>query len=287
MPSEEHEIPLKIIRNAPEVVIPLLRDAVGFELPEYTEASMTSSECTDSKPRVYTSDGAVVLRNGTEKVLAVVVERQHKQEQDKFWTWPVYHATVRAQVKCPTVLLALCPTDALARYYTGPIHTGHPGDHLTPLVVGPSNTPVVADPEQARSMPELAVLSAKAHGDHDLRTLDAVMEALNAVSSDHRAFYYDYVLAGRSDEARKYLEDLMSVGTYNWQSDFAREYVDIGREEGREEGVARSVILFLSSRGFEVSDEVRQRIESCDDLATLEGWASKAAKVNSPEELFG
>lgn len=82
---------------------------------------------------------------------------------------------------------------------------------------------------------------------------------------------------------------------YPWQSDFARQYVEHGREEGleegreegREEGVARSVILFLSSRGFEVSDEIRQRIESCDDLATLEGWASKAAKVNSPEDLFG
>ncbi|OOC55562.1 MULTISPECIES: hypothetical protein [Nocardiopsis] len=83
MPSEEHEIPLQLIRNAPEVVVPLLRDAAGFELPEHTEASMTSSECTDGKPRVYTSDGAVVLRNGTEKVPAVVVEHQHVREKER------------------------------------------------------------------------------------------------------------------------------------------------------------------------------------------------------------
>jgi hypothetical protein len=56
-------------------VVPLL-EGVGFELPEFTEVTHTSAECTDSKPRVYNADGAYVLRNGTEKVLAVVVERQ-------------------------------------------------------------------------------------------------------------------------------------------------------------------------------------------------------------------
>ncbi|WP_159943950.1 MULTISPECIES: hypothetical protein [unclassified Nocardiopsis] len=78
----------------------------------------------------------------------------------------------------------------------------------------------------------------------------------------------------------------MSVGTYGWQSDFARKYVGIGRGEGRAEGLAQGLVLFLGARGFEVSDTVRQRIGSCDDLDTLRAWAQKAAKVNSPEELF-
>ncbi|NYH52004.1 hypothetical protein HNR06_001593 [Nocardiopsis arvandica] len=78
----------------------------------------------------------------------------------------------------------------------------------------------------------------------------------------------------------------MSVGTYNWQSDFARKYVGIGREEGLEEGLAQSVVLFLTARGFEVSDRTRQRIESCDDLDTLRTRVHRSAKVDSPEELF-
>ncbi|OOC55563.1 MULTISPECIES: hypothetical protein [Nocardiopsis] len=82
----------------------------------------------------------------------------------------------------------------------------------------------------------------------------------------------------------------MSVGTYNWQSDFARKYVGIGREEGREEGLeeglAQGVVLFLTARGFEVSDRTRQRIESCDDLDTLRTRVHRSAKVDSPEELF-
>jgi putative methionine-R-sulfoxide reductase with GAF domain len=264
-----------------ELVVPLL-EGVGFEVPEFTEVTHTSAECTDSKPRVYNADGAYVLRNGTEKVLAVVVERQHKREEDKFWTWPVYHATVRSQVGCPTVLLVLCPTDSVARYFTGPIATGYPGDRMTPVVLGPSRTPLVVDPVQARVLPELAVLSAKAHGDADHRALDAVMAALDVVPSDDRAFYYDYVLAGRSNAARKYLEDLMSVETYEWQSDFARKYVGIGREEG----VADSVILILEERGLVVSDDVRARVESCDDLNTLNSWVRKAVKVARAEDLF-
>ena len=78
----------------------------------------------------------------------------------------------------------------------------------------------------------------------------------------------------------------MSVANYAWQSEFAREYVGIGRAEGREEGVARSVIAVLTARGFAVSDEVRHRIESCTDLDVLDGWIPKAVTVHSPEQLF-
>jgi len=196
MPGEKHEIPLKVFRNEPETIITLLQEAVGYQLPNYTEALLSSSEFTDSKPRVYTGDGTVLLRNGTEKVLGVVVEQQMEWDPDKFWTWPVYLTTARCQLQCPSVVLVLCPSDQLADRYSGPIHLGNTGDVVTPLVVGPSNTPTVVDPERARALPELAVLSARAHGDHEPRSLTALTEALNSVSPDRRAFYYDYVLGG-------------------------------------------------------------------------------------------
>ncbi|NYH52507.1 hypothetical protein HNR06_002096 [Nocardiopsis arvandica] len=73
---------------------------------------------------------------------------------------------------------------------------------------------------------------------------------------------------------------------HRWQSDFAREYVGLGREEGREEGVAHSVVAVLTARGLTVSDQVRRRIESCTDLETLEAWVPKAVTVDRPEDLF-
>jgi hypothetical protein len=75
----------------------------------------------------------------------------------------------------------------------------------------------------------------------------------------------------------------MSVATYEWQSDFAQKYVGMGREQGREEGVALSVITVVEERGLTVSDGVRARIIDHADLETLK----KAITVERPEDLFG
>ncbi|GAA0995190.1 hypothetical protein [Nocardiopsis tropica] len=286
MPSRAHEIPLRIIQNQPAMVPVLLRESLGIDVPHHTEAVSTSSVLTNCDPKELNSDGATLLRDGTRHVLAVVVERQHGRDSGKRASWPAYLTTLNLRLKCPAVLVVLCPDEAMVRWCATPIEVGHPGFVLTPLVIGPGTTPVVTDLEQARALPELAVLSAYAHGNTQPGTLKAVVEALESTAPEHRAFYYDYVLAGLNEAARKDLEGLMSVDTYEWQSDFARKYVGLGREEGREEGVARSVIGFLVARGFTVSDEVRERIESCSDLDVLESWVTKAVSVQSPEQLF-
>ena len=78
----------------------------------------------------------------------------------------------------------------------------------------------------------------------------------------------------------------MSVDTYKWQSDFARTYAAQGREEGREEGLAKSVLSVLAARGFEVDKSTRERILSCKDVDTLEEWVPRAVKIENPEDLF-
>ncbi|MEV2274088.1 hypothetical protein AB0I72_00760 [Nocardiopsis sp. NPDC049922] len=97
-------------------------------------------------------------------------------------------------------------------------------------------------------------------------------------------------MAGLGEAAQKHMEDLMAVDTWEWQSDFARKYVGIGREEGREEGrakeAARNVILILQDRGLTPSEQERQRIESCTDLDTLKTWVLRAVRVERSEDLF-
>ncbi|WP_238346915.1 hypothetical protein [Nocardiopsis dassonvillei] len=84
---------------------------------------------------------------------------------------------------------------------------------------------------------------------------------------------------------------MTALDTYKWQSDFARKYVGMGREEGREEGraaeAANSVLLFLDARGLTVPDEVRQRVNSCTDLETLRMWIRRASEVERAEDIFG
>ncbi|MEV2278949.1 hypothetical protein AB0I72_25520 [Nocardiopsis sp. NPDC049922] len=288
-PTREHEIPLRIIQNQPALA-PVLLESLGFEVPHHTEAINTLSALTNCDPKELNSDGAVLLRDGPRHVLAVVVERQNDHAKEKRLSWPAYLVNLHSRLQCPAVLVVLCPTDSLAKWCATPISIGHPGFELSPLTIGPSDMPVVETAEQARTLPELAMLSARAHGNTDPSTLKAVVEALDATPNRHRVFYYDYVLAGLNEAARKELEALMAVDTYQWQSDFARKYVGIGREEGREEGhteeAARNVLLVLDERGLTVTDEIRQRIESCTDLNTLHTWLRRSATADRAGDLF-
>ncbi len=159
-----------------------------MDVPPHTEILNTSSVLTDCDPRELNSDGAVLLRDGTREVMAVAVERQMGRDLEKRLTWPAYLVNLHTRLKCPTLLVVLCPTEALARWCSAPIRTGHPGFDLVPLAIGPERMPVVTDPDQARALPELAVLSARAHGGTDPRTLRAVVEALDSTAGDNRAF---------------------------------------------------------------------------------------------------
>lgn len=166
MPSRAHEIPLRIIQNQPAMVPALLRESLGLEVPHHTEAVSTSSVLTNCDPKELNSDSATLLRDGTRHVLAVVVERQHGRDYGKRASWPAYLATLNLRLKCPAMLVVLCPDEAMVLWCAKPIGVGHPGFVLTPLVIGPSTTPVVTDLERARELPGLAVLSAYAHGQH-------------------------------------------------------------------------------------------------------------------------
>ena len=298
MPSRSHEIPLRVVQNHPALAVSLLGQALGHEVPDHDEALNTSAVLTNCDPKEWNADGAVVLRKDGTDVLTVVIERQNDDDLDKRFSWPAYLATMYGRLKCPAVLIVLCPDARMVRWSSKPIELGHPGFTLQPLVVGPAQMPVVTDPGQARDLPELAVLSAHAHGDQVPATLDALVEALDSTASLNRTFYYDYVLAGLQEAARKELEGLMSVDTYEWQSDFARKYVGLGREEGREAGLEEGreegrrdeavdqILVFLNERDLVPSEEQERRIRSCEDLETLRTWMRRVIKVRTVDELF-
>ncbi|WP_270074198.1 hypothetical protein [Streptomonospora mangrovi] len=90
---------------------------------------------------------------------------------------------------------------------------------------------------------------------------------------------------------------------YEWQSDFAKKYVGIGREEGREEGLeegrekgleegrvqaqSRAVLEVLRARGIEVSERQREVVLSCEDLDRLRVWLVRAATAEDATDVFG
>ncbi len=108
---------------------------------------------------------------------------------------------------------------------------------FAPYVLGPSGVPLVLDESQARANPELAVLSAMAHGRDEDSALAAQIATLAgdvavSLDADRAKLYFDLVIYSLSEAARNALK-AMDIRKYEYQSDFARNYVAQGHKEGR------------------------------------------------------
>jgi hypothetical protein len=175
-------------------------------------------------------------------VYAVIVEIQLQPKKEKRFVWPYYAASLRARLKCPVGLLVVTTDDAVARWAAKPVDTGgiYP---YAPYVLGPSGVPAITNEIEARAHPELAVLSAMAHGkDADPERAARIATAAHAGSLDLdfdlSRLYFDLVSNSLSEAARRALKS-MDISKYEYQSEFAKRYVAQGLQQGRWEGVTQ------------------------------------------------
>jgi hypothetical protein len=285
MPSMLHEALLTLFRNRPELAPELLRDVLGIELPAYTEARIDSAELTDIVPAEYRADLVILLVDGR-PVLGIVVEVQLGKDPRKRFTWPVYAAGLRARLECDACVLVVTADDAVAAWAAEPVALGG-GSVFRPLVVGPRGVPVVSSPELAHGVPELAVLSAMAHGRGDVaiavQIALTVAGATEGLDPDRRALYSDLVMAALSEAARKALQMLPSG--YEFQYEPYRR-LQLQGQASRAESKAEAVLEVLDARGVSVTDAQRERVLACTDLDALRTWVRRAATVTSADELF-
>lgn len=295
MPSTRHEGLIKPFQHRPALAAELLVDALGVKLPDWRHARLGPGDLTHPVPAEFRADAVIELYDtppaGARRprpVQAVVLEVQLDADVRKRYSWPVYLSSLRARHECPTALLVVCPTAEAAAWCRTPIVLGHPDWVLTPLVLGPDQTPVVTDPQRARDRPELAVVSALAHGGdrHHRQVLDALVAALQSVDPDHSEVYHDVVHASLPEAARRYLERQMSTGSYQFQSEWALRHINRGKAEGRAEGRAEDVLTVLTVRGIDVPDDVRDKVSTCGDLDQLDTWLRHAATARSIDEVF-
>lgn len=187
------------------------------------------------------------------------------------------------------LVLVVAPDAGVARWCAQPIELGHPGFVLQPLVAGPDAIPVVRDAAVARREPELAVLSAMAHGKEEVgaEIAHAVLSSGRRGLEDERLrFYVDLALSSLSEAARRALEALMKSGHYEVQTELFRQWVAQGREEGRQEGELTALLEVLDARGIQVDEESHQRLAACKDLEQFKLWLRQAVKVLTVQELF-
>ena len=275
MPSNKHQGLLQLFRNQPALAAELVC-LVGKEpLPPHDSAQLADAGASPVTATEYTADTTVVLRQGERPVYAIVVEVQLRRDPDKRYSWPYYVAAQRCRLQCACCLLVLAPDRGVAGWAATPIDLGQPGYPFAPLVVDSESVPIIGQVDAAVQRPELAVLSALAHGrrEYGSAVATAAVGALIHLDDERKLLYYDLVLDAVCEATRLELEALMKPEGYEYQSDFARKYYGAGVEKGLEEGrldeklgIARK-LLAIGRPPAEVAEVTGLSLEEVQKLA--------------------
>jgi len=236
-----------------------------------------------------TSHGTPPLLPAHGRVLGVViVEVQLAIDADKLFTWPLYVYATRNRNRCPTWLLVVAPDGAVAAWAAEALPSAPRHPAWRPLVLGPEETPWVTTAEEAARSPELALLSAMAHGGDESAAalLDAPPSALAHMPREMLAGFLAMLYAVLAPTLRKQLEKLMTT-TYAGMPlpPFIQNFIDLGETEGTAEGTAlgraEAVLTLMEIRGIAVPATVRAEVLACAHLPTLDHWFRRAAKLKS------
>jgi len=283
MPSLHHEALLELFRNRPVLAPELIRDILRIELPAFQDVRLEDTSLTEIVPTEYRADLVLLLYQGV-PVFGIVVEAQLSRDDDKLFTWPLYGVALRARLRIPCCVLVVAPQEAVARWAAKPIDTGQPRVPFAPLVIGPGAVPYVSDLEEAKRAPELAVLSALAHGQEEagVKVALAAIGAADTLDDQQGRLYTDLVLSAMSEATRSALEDMMASGNYEYQSDFAKKYFSQGKAEGK----AEVLLKIFGGRGIAVSEQQRRKVLACSDIPTLDRWIDRAFQVRTADETL-
>lgn len=283
MASWDHEGIIELFRSDPGLAVELLRSPLGLELPVFAEARVETGALTQLNPAELRADLVISLSSAGHPVLAVIVEAQREQDDDKLFSWPAYVGSLRHRLRCPVCVLVVTQSERVANWASRTIAVG-PGCSLSPLVLRPSSVPVISLAEEARQAPELAVLSAMAHGGGSVET--AVEVALAAATAAHELgrdrflLYFGLIRAALSEAARKAFQ-MLPQGAQFFDESQRQSF-----NKGRAASTSAAVLAVLEARGLAVSDAQRERITATNDLETLDRWVRRAATVSSTDALF-
>ena len=135
------------------------------------------------------------------------------------------------------VLHVNVPRYSEARVDSAELTDIQPAEYRADLVM----VPKITDAAAARANPELAVLSAMAHGQgsdtEESASIAMMAERVAAgLDADRAKLYFDLIMSVLSEAARHALNQ-MDARKYEYRSDFARQYVAQGVERGMAQGV--------------------------------------------------
>lgn len=138
MPSYLHETLVELFRRRPALAPELLTDPFKLDLPSWQHAQLGAADLPKLSPVQRFADAVITLTDSQQRpVAAVVVEVQLQPDDGKHYAWPDYLIRLRSRLRCPTMLLVICPNRDTAYWAAKPILIGLPDWMLQPIVLGP------------------------------------------------------------------------------------------------------------------------------------------------------
>jgi len=119
-----------------------------------------------------------------------------------------------------------------------------------------------------------------------IAVLDAVVLALNTIAAETRHKYVHLMFATLKGAGRAHLEEIMAIGTFDFEAEYNRLREAMGEAKGEVKGIAKSILKVLHARGVSVPQESRERIEACKDTEQLDIWLDRAVTAKSIDDLF-
>ncbi len=156
------------------------------------------------------------------------------------------------------------------------------GQTFAPIVVGPAEVPEITDLQHAESNLELATISALAHPRAEV--LGAVFAALERAADRPLAALYTDIIVASAEDAREYWETIMHPDhKYEFRGfmfeGLAQRFKDLGREEGREDALRRSLLELAVDKFGPLDDASRRAIESAR-APVLARWMRRSLRAD-------
>ena len=114
------------------------------------------------------------------------------------------------------------------------------------------------------------------------RALAPLLRYVADVSPDLQLEQFRVILAGRAPTA----ESITMTIAEQLRAEGKAQGVAEGVAQGVLRGQAASLLVILEARGFQVTDEVRARVEGCSDAETLQLWTGRAVGAESLDDVF-
>ncbi len=289
MPSATHEGILAVLRANPGV-LELLLARLGVQLPAHDKLTVVSENHGQVQPIELRSDGTIRLDSGGVAVLTIVPEVQLSIDPQKLLAWPSYMVSARHQYGCPALVVVITLSRRVADWARQPIDFGFGSGAWAPVVLGPGEIPEILDIAEAAARPELAVLSAIAHGqdgDHQRAAtiaLAAIKGGAASLMPEQQKMYNNVIRMALSVGARKVFE--MIAASPDLMERLEKEWRETMRSDERIWAKAEDLLAVLQARGLSLSDEQRKIVDFAEDEATLDRWIRLAATVSSANALF-